>query len=99
MAGPNHAHESMRAAAEFGFAILHPGPCDSAIKTGQRGWVPLAHFGVDVSVPGIVMVDLVVVEAVLVTPRYIVKRHACGLRRWWKGVNEFQIGRKSFCEL
>jgi hypothetical protein len=42
-------------------------------------------------VPCIAAVLLVVVEAVLVTPLYVGKRHGSGLRCCGEGVNAFQI--------
>lgn len=71
------------AAAEFGFAILHPSAGDSAAQATRGGRCWFAQLGVHVSVPGLVMVDFVAVETVLVAPLYVVKRHGSDVRRWW----------------
>jgi hypothetical protein len=81
--------DAFAAAPEFGFALLLPGHGDFATEVTRDGQRLVLHLVLlAVFIPSGVIVLLKVVEVVLLTPLYVVKRHGSGLRRWCEGVKD-----------
>lgn len=88
--GVTRPEDAFAAAPEFGFALLLPGAGDFSTDMAQDRQRLVVHLVLlAVFIPGGVVVVLEVIEIVLLTPLYVVKRHASDLRCWRERVNEF----------